>query len=123
MTGVSVGASATYLDDVTLARAAARWGAFFASIDDDECQLLDRFALGDNLKSICFELGLSYDAIRKRLVRRQDALGLPSTATFLHFWMTVRPSPRTVIQKCRKVAVEGKPSASWRRTSRLRIAS
>ena len=95
MTGVSVGASATYLDDVTLARAAARWGAFFASIDDDECQLLDRFALGDNLKSICFELGLSYDAIRKRLVRRQDALGLPSTATFLHFWMTVRGLGRT----------------------------
>jgi len=63
MTGVSVSPSATYLDDVTLARAAARWGAFFASIDDDECQLLDRFALGDNLKSICFELGLSYDEV------------------------------------------------------------
>jgi len=95
MTGVSASSSATYLDDVTLARAAARWGAFFASIDDDEVQLLDRFALGDNLKSICFELGLSYDAIRKRLVRRQDALGLPSTATFLHFWMTVRGLGRT----------------------------
>lgn len=78
------------LDEVTLRRAAARWGAFFASIDDAECELLDRFALGSNLKSVCFELGLSYDMIRKRLVRRQNALGLPSTATFLHFWMTVR---------------------------------
>lgn len=78
------------LDEATLRRAAARWGAFFASIDDAECELLDRFALGSNLKSVCFELGLSYDMIRKRLVRRQNALGLPSTATFLHFWMTVR---------------------------------
>lgn len=95
MTGGSGATSAIKLDEVSLARAAARWGAFFASLEEDECELLDRFALGDNLKSVCFELGLSYDAIRKRLIRRQDALGLPSTATFLHFWMTVRGLGRT----------------------------
>ena len=90
MTGATSITLPTELDEATLGRAAARWGAFFASIDDAECELLDRFALGGNLKSVCFELGLSYDMIRKRLVRRQHALGLPSTATFLHFWMTVR---------------------------------
>jgi len=90
MTEAQRASAAIKLDEASLARAATRWGAFFASLEDDECELLDRFALGDNLKAICFELGLSYDAIRKRLARRQDALGLPSTATFLHFWLTVR---------------------------------
>jgi len=90
MTGPAAHATSAIPDDSTLARAAARWGSFYASLDDDECELLDRFALGENLKAVCFELGLNYDTIRKRLIRRQDALGLPSTATFLHFWMTVR---------------------------------
>jgi hypothetical protein len=78
------------LTDAQFKRAAARWGKFFASTDEIDRAVLDRYAVGETLKTICFDLDLSYDTVQKRISRWQDALCLPSTSTLLHLWMTLR---------------------------------
>ena len=63
------------LTDEQLQRAAARWGKFFSSLDQEDCDVLDRYAIGEKLKSICFELNVQYDTYTATLKVRGGLLG------------------------------------------------
>ena len=73
-----------------IASATERWQRFYASLSEVDKIVLDKAALGQKLKAVCFALDVSYDTLQKRFKRWQDDLRLPSLNVLLHVWQVVR---------------------------------
>ncbi len=77
-------------DAAAIASAAARWQRFAASLSEVDTIVLDKAALGQKLKVVCFDHNVPYDTLQKRFKRWQEELGLPSLNVLLYVWQVVR---------------------------------
>lgn len=77
-------------DAAAIARAAARWQRFAASLSEVDTIVLDKAAIGQKLKVVCFDHNVPYDTLQKRFKRWQEELGLPSLNVLLYMWQVVR---------------------------------
>ena len=74
----------------SIARATKRWQRFYASLSEVDKIVLDKAALGQKLKVVCFDHNVPYDTLQKRFKRWQEDLRLPSLNVLLYVWQVVR---------------------------------
>lgn len=77
-------------DAGAIARATKRWLRFYASLSEIDKIVLDKAALGQKLKVVCFDHNVPYDTLQKRFKRWQEDLRLPSLNVLLYVWQVVR---------------------------------
>lgn len=73
-----------------IARATKRWLRFYAALSEVDKIVLDKAALGQKLKVVCFDHNVPYDTLQKRFKRWQEDLRLPSLNVLLYVWQVVR---------------------------------
>lgn len=83
-------AKRTLSEAEAIAKATERWQRFYSSLSEVDKIVLDKAALGQKLKVVCFDHNVPYDTLQKRFKRWQDDLGLPSLNVLLYVWQVVR---------------------------------
>jgi hypothetical protein len=106
-------------DDRATWRAKERWLRFERKLDHADRQLLDRLAVGDELKVAAHAAGLNYDCARKRVVRHAAALNLRSTEMLYSVWRKVHRFSETrgaemptVLRVADRLAAHGRDTTS-----------
>lgn len=77
-------------DAAAIAQATELWQRFYAALSEVDKIVLDKAALGQKLKVVCFDHNVPYDTLQKRFKRWQEELRLPSLNILLHVWQIVR---------------------------------
>ena len=83
-------ATRTLSETEAIAKATERWQRFYASLNEVDKIVLDKAALGQKLKVVCFDHNVPYDTLQKRFKRWQEDLRLPSLNVLLYVWQVVR---------------------------------
>jgi hypothetical protein len=87
------------VDAIRTLRALNRWMSFTERLDEKDRVLLDRLAIGEELKVAAAVADISYACAQKRIVRHVSALGVANASQLTSAWRKFNRKSRVIAEE------------------------